>query len=91
MLFDKAQGLMVGADNAGHEGLLFQCIHWRLCLERKMTEFESVVRYGWPLSTHYQQSGTSMNGVAKIIECLLLLSGSCYAEDPPACLSVLSS
>ena len=56
-----------------------------------LTEFERAALYGRPLFAHYQQSGTLMNEVVGIIQRLLLSSGSDYAEDPAACLSVLGS
>ena len=170
MLFDEAQGLMVGTDNAGKRSLLFRRIRWWLrerrrkevvavfagttaklsnffpadpptaqvsrdpelsyknyeegasdkgkklydpffalntigCLRKAvapstsstefsplgLTEFERAALYGRPLFAHYQQSGTLMNKVVGIIQRLLLSSGSDYAEDPAACLSVLGS
>ena len=170
MLFDEAQGLMVGTDNAGKRSLLFRRIRWWLrerrrkevvavfagttaklsnlfpadpptaqvsrdpelsyknyeeggsdkgkklydpffalntigCLRKAvapstsstefsplgLTEFERAALYGRPLFAHYQQSGTLMNKVVGIIQRLLLSSGSDYAEDPAACLSILSS
>ena len=170
MLFDEAQGLMVGTDTDGNRSLLFRCIRWWLrerrnkevvavfagttaklsnffpgdppmaqvsrdpkltyknyeegdsdkgkklydpffalntigCLRKavapstslrefpplSLTEFERAALYGRPLFAHYQQSGTLMNEVVGIIQRLLLSSGSDYAEDPAACLSVLGS
>ena len=170
MLFDEAQGLMVGTDIEGNRSLLFRRIRWWLRERRKkevvavfagttpelsnsfpvdppmaqvsrdpklfyknyeegdsdkgkklynpffalntigclrkavapstsltefsplgLTEFERAALYGRPLFAHYQQSGTLMNEVVGIIQRLLLSSGSDYAEDPAACLSVLGS
>ena len=172
MLFDEAQGLMVGTDIEGNRSLLFRRIRWWLRERRKkevvavfagttaklsnffpsdapmaqvsrdpkvtyknyeegdsdsdkgkklydpffalntigclrkavapstsltefpplsLTEFERAALYGRPLFAHYQQSGTLMNEVVGIIQRLLLSSGSGYAEDPAACLSVLGS
>ena len=170
MLFDEAQGLMVGTDIEGNRSLLFQRIRWLLRERRKkevvavfagttpnlsnffpvnppmaqvsrdpklfyknyvegdsdkgkklydpffalntigclrkavapstsltefsplgLTEFERAALYGRPLFAHYQQSGTLMKEVVGIIQRLLLSSGSDYAEDPAACLSVLGS
>ena len=67
------------------------CLRKAVAPPTSLTEFERAALYGRPLFAHYQQSGTLMNEVVGIIQRLLLSSGSDYAEDPAACLSVLGS